>query len=189
MTVGCYPGSFNPPTTAHLAIANAARKQCDLERLDLVVSREPLGKERVEAPRLEDRLAVLDAVARSRPWLGVRVTDKQLLADVADGYDILVVGADKWAQLNDSAWYGGSDAARDAALARLPHVVVAPRPPWPVPPERELRGVDLATLTSSVSSTAARTDKRHWMAPEAADFDTRTGAWTDPARYLRWLEG
>ena len=130
---------------------------------------------------------MLDAVARSRPWLAVRVTDAKLLADVAQGYDILVVGADKWAQLLDPAWYGGSDAARDDALTRLPRVVVAPRAPWPVPPERALVGVEPVHL--AVSATGARGDQRHWMAAEAADFDARTGAWTDPARYHRWLEG
>jgi hypothetical protein len=189
VTIGCYPGSFNPPTIAHLAIAEASLRQCELERLDLVVSRAPLGKEIVDLPRFEHRVAVLEAVARARPWLAVRVTDAKLLVDVAHGYDVLVVGADKWAQLNDAAWYGGSDAARDDALARLPSVVVAPRPPWAVPPERELCGSDLLTLTRSVSSTGARVDQREWMAPEAADFDARTGAWTDPERYRRWLEG
>ena len=186
MITGCYPGSFNPPTIAHLAIAEAARRQCDLGRLDLVVSRVALGKEIAEVPRFEDRLAVLDAVAHSRPWLAVRVTDAKLLVDVAQGYDLLVVGADKWAQLHDPAWYGGSDAARDDALERLPDVVVAPRPPWPVPPERALVGIDPAHL--AVSATGARNDQRHWMAPEAADFDARTGAWTDPARYRRWVD-
>jgi hypothetical protein len=188
MTTGCFPGSFNPPTIAHLAIAETSLRQCELDRLDFVVSREPLGKAQVEIPRFEDRLAVLDAVARSRPRLGVRVTDAQLLVDVAQGYDVLVVGADKWAQLHDAAWYG-SAAARDAAVKRLPRVVVAPRPPWPVPPERALGGPELVSLTKSVSATGARADQRHWMAPEAADFDARTGAWSDPERYRRWLEG
>jgi hypothetical protein len=183
--IGCYPGSFNPPTIAHLAIAEAAREQCGLERLDLVVSRIALGKTAPAGPRFEDRVAVLDAIARSRPWLCVRVTDAQLLVDIAAGYDVLVVGADKWAQVVDPAWYGGSVAARDDALARLPEVVVAPRPPWPVPSGRGLV-VDEDHLP--VSATAARTVEPGWMAAEAADFDTRTGAWTDPARYRRGVE-
>ena len=31
-----------------------------------------------------------------------------------------VIGADKWHQLHDLGFYDGSEAARDAALARLP---------------------------------------------------------------------
>jgi len=184
--VGCYPGSFNPPTIAHLAIAEAAHRQCELERLDLVVSRVALGKAAPAGPRFEDRIAVLDAIACDRPWLGVRVTDAQLLVDIADGYDVLVLGADKWAQVVDPAWYEGSTAARDDALARLPEVVVAPRPPWPVPSGRGLV-VDDAHLP--VSATGARTVEPAWMAAEAAAFDARTGAWTDPARYRRGSSG
>ena len=183
--VGCYPGSFNPPTIAHLAIAEAAHRQCGLERLDLVVSRVALGKAAPAGPSFEDRIAVLDTIARNRPWLGIRVTDAQLLVDIADGYDVLVLGADKWAQVVDPAWYEGSDAARDDVLARLPEVVVAPRPPWPVPRGRGLV-VDDAHLP--VSATGARTVEPAWMAAEAAAFDARTGAWTDPARYRRGVE-
>ena len=183
--VGCYPGSFNPPTIAHLAVAEAAHRQCALARLDLVVSRVALGKAASAAPRFEDRIAVLDTIARTRPWLGVRVTEAQLLVDIAAGYDVLVLGADKWAQVVDPAWYDGSVVARDDALARLPEVVVAPRPPWPVPPGRGLL-LDEAHLP--VSATGARTVEPAWMAAEAAAFDARTGAWTDPARYRRGVE-
>ena len=56
------------------------------------------------------------------------MTDAQLITDIAAGYDVVVMGADKWAQVRDPAWYDGSTAARDAALARLARVLVAPRP-------------------------------------------------------------
>ncbi len=38
MPVGVYPGTFNPLTVAHLAVADAARRQCGLDRVDLVIS-------------------------------------------------------------------------------------------------------------------------------------------------------
>ena len=61
--VGCYPGSFNPPTVAHLAVAEAAVAAAGLVRLDLVVSTVALDRERVSAPTLADRLAeALDAL-------------------------------------------------------------------------------------------------------------------------------
>jgi hypothetical protein len=148
-----------------------------------VVSRVALGKAAPVGPRFEDRIAVLETIVRTRAWLGVQVTDAQLLVDVAAGYDVLVLGADKWAQVVDPAWYDGSIAARDDALARLPEVVVAPRPPWPVPAGRGALVLDDVHLP--VSATGARTEQPGWMAAEAAAFDARTGAWTDPERYAR----
>ena len=184
--MGAFPGSFNPPTVAHLAIADAARQQWGLDRVDLVVSRVALAKEHVAHPRLEDRVAVLERVAATRPWLGVVVTDAQLLADIAEGYQVLVLGADKWVQIQDPQFYGGSEAARDRALARLPALAVVPRPPHAV------TGVDLLALPdglAAVSSTAARAAARHWMTEEAAAFDDETGAWSDLDRYMRWCQG
>jgi Cytidylyltransferase-like len=194
VTAAAYPGSFNPPTVAHLAIAEAVRAQAGVRRVDLVVSNVALGKEDVAMPTLADRLGVLRAVASGRDWLDVRTTPAQLVVDVADGYDALVVGADKWAQIIDPAWYGGDVAARNAALARLPPTFVVPRPPFPLPdagplideapPAVELR---LDAAHHPVSSSAARAGRREWMLPEAAAFDERTGAWSDPERYRRWL--
>ncbi len=184
MRVGVFPGSFNPVTVAHLAVAEAAIEQCRLDRLDLVLSRVALGKEEVTRPRFEDRVTVLEAVAATHPRLGVRVTDARLLVDIAAGYDVLVVGADKWQQLHDPAWYGGSEQERDAALARLCEVAVAPRPPFASPPPLTLR---VEAEHGKISSTHARSGRREWMAPAAADFDERTGAWTEPERYDEWL--
>jgi Cytidylyltransferase-like len=185
MRVGAYPGTFNPPTVAHLAIAEAAWRQGGLDRIELVLSRSPLGKDPV-VPSFEDRLRVLDAVAASRPWLGVTVTDRRLIADVAAGYDAVIMGADKWMQVCDPAWYGGSRAARDAALARLPRVLLVERPgSQPVPPGPD-RGLLLIVDQdhAEVSSSQVRAGRREWMAPEAAAFDDATGAWSQPERFL-----
>ena len=179
---GAFPGSFNPLTLGHLAVAEAARDQCQLEVVDLIVSRVALAKETVERPRVDDRVSVLRAAAASRPWLDVRVTGDQLVADIAAGYDVVIMGADKWAQVADPGFYGGSTAARNAALARLPVVALAPRPPFDVPD-----GVVVLDVRHDASSTAARQGQTHWMAPEASEFDRRTGAWSDPDRYDRWL--
>jgi hypothetical protein len=184
--VGAYPGTFDPPTLAHLAIAEAALHQGGLDRVEMVVSRHPLGK--VPAvPSFEDRLAVLAELAAARPWLTVQVTYRRLIADVAAGYQAVVMGADKWLQVIDPAWYGGSATARDRAVACLPPVLLAPRPGAPLPP-RLPPGVSVLDLDPScgpVSSTGARSGRTEWMAPEAARFDARTGAWSDPARYGR----
>jgi len=189
--VGGYPGSFNPPTVAHLAIAEAAIVQTGIDRVDLIVSRSALGKGKMARPSFNDRLAVLEAVAASRVWLAVRITDAQLVADIVESYDVAILGADKWAQVNDPAWYGGSTAARDAAVARLPRLVVAPRGARPElqPPGRPGRGVEWLEVAAehlAVSSSAARAGRREWMAAEAAAFDDETGAWSDAERYATW---
>ena len=187
--IGAYPGSFDPPTVAHVAIVEAARRLLSLRRVDLVLSRSALGKEHGHAVRLEDRVGVLATMATTRPWLAWKVTDAQLLVDVAAGYDVLIVGADKWAQVIDPAWYGGSVEARDDAVARLPQVLVVPRPPLPAPSgvaSLELPSAEVAE-NAEVSSSAVRAGRYEWMAPEAAAFAEESGAWIDPERYAAWV--
>ena len=185
--IGGFPGSFNPPTVAHLAIAEAARDQCGLDEVHLVVSRVALGKEDVRHPLLEHRLAVLERVAASRPWLDVDVTDVQLVADIGASYDLLILGADKWAQVLDPQFYDGSVDARDAAIARLPTIAIAPRPPHPVPAGGHVLVVP--SDAAEASSTGVRAGRRDWMLPEAVVFDEETGAWSDPDRYRAWVAG
>ncbi len=184
MAVGVFPGSFNPPTVAHLAIARAAVEQCRLTRVDLVLSHDALGKADRDLVPVADRARVLDAVARSRPWLGVVVTDHRLIVDIATGYDVVVLGADKWAQVCDPVWYGGDTIARDDILTRLPMVAGVPRP------GAEIDGVGLVLDVHHdhrpVSATAVRAGRADWMLAEAADFDRRTGAWSDLDRFRAW---
>ena len=162
MRVGVYPGSFDPLTTAHLAIADAAIRGCGLDRLDLVMSTLPLGKSGSHSS-LEERVAAIERQAAQRQ-LRARVTDQQLLADIAEGFDVLVVGADKWHQLHDVGFYGSIEA-RDAALARLPQLAVAPRAGIAMPtaePGLVLLQVDPAVR--EVSSTAVRAGRDEWRA-------------------------
>lgn len=183
--VGAYPGTFDPPTIAHLAIAEAALDQGGLDRLELVVSRSPLGKD-PSVPAFEDRLEVLEAVAASRSWLSVRVSPHRLIADVVAGYDAVVMGMDKWLQVVDPAWYGGSIASRDRAVESLPPVLLATRAGvvgGSLP--GNVRVLSLDDGLAPVSSTLTRAGRREWMLEEAARFDAETGAWSDPSRYVR----
>ena len=83
-TSAVYPGSFDPLTVAHLAIAEAAWRSCGVEVVELVLSRDPLGKEGREPAPLEERLAAIEAAAEAgRPWLRTGVTDQRHLADIA----------------------------------------------------------------------------------------------------------
>lgn len=179
MVVGCYPGSFNPPTVAHLAVAAEAVAAAGLDRLDLVLSRRALGKDHDVAPSVEQRAEVLRAVAASRPWLGVVVTEHRLIADIARSYDAVVMGADKWRQVNDPTWYP-DEAAWQAAVASLPLVLVAPRA------GDRPEGVRLLAVHEdhgAVSASAVRAGDAgaaDWMLPEARAIARRTGWWPTP---------
>src|SRR5690242_18626226 len=109
MRRGAYPGTFNPPTVAHLAVAVAARSQCGLDRVELILSEAPLGKHGdPQLTPVDVRVSALERVADDYDWLTVTRTDAQLLADVAADYDVVILGADKWAQVIDPVWYGST---------------------------------------------------------------------------------
>ena len=158
---GVFPGSFDPLTVAHVAVADAARRHHDLAEVHLVVSRVALAKEDQDQAPVEARLSAIEAARASRPWLRAAATEAQLLADIAEGYDVLVVGADKWWQLHDVRFYG-TDAAMREALARLPQLAVAPRAGVTEPPGVALLPVDPAH--HEVSSTAVRAGRHDWRA-------------------------
>ena len=166
--LAAFPGSYNPPTVAHLAMAEATVEQCGVDRVDLVLSRSTIGKEHVVHPTIDERADVLRAVAATRPWLDVVVTDDRLLADIAEGYDVLILGADKWEQVLDVSFYE-SAAHRDDAVARLPRLAIARRLHHQVPDDCVLLDIDVG----HISSTAARGGARELMLPEAA----RSGHW------------
>ena len=188
MRTGVFPGTFDPPTVAHVAIADAAIAQAELDRLDFSISRVALGKE--ERGEVERRVAALEHLVAARDDLAVVVTDAQLIADVAAGYDVVVMGADKWAQVNDPAWYS-SEAERDAALARLPRVLVAPRT------GHDAEGAELLDIDpahADVSSSRARTGEHHLVARRRVIVDamnvigsTPDGWWKDRDGALRRL--
>jgi len=182
---GVYPGSFNPPTTAHLAISEAALEAHRLDSVVWAVSRVALAKETVSRPRFEDRVAVLEGVAGQRDWLTLAVVDAQLLVDISEGYDVLIMGADKWHQIQDPIFYDGDHDRRDEAMRALPQLAIAPRPPLEVPEHLTL---DVPHWTADISSTSARGGARAMMLDEAIVFDHHTGAWSDDERYERWLE-
>lgn len=132
-----YPGSFDPPTVAHLAIVEAALAHVD--RVTLVLSEQPLGKPvAAGGTSVEQRRRVLEVAAHGLTAVDVTVTPARLVVEVAEeaGADAVVLGTDKWAQVLDPAWYGGSVEARDAALGRLPVVLLARRAPTSGAPGR-----------------------------------------------------
>ena len=162
---GVFPGSFNPLTVAHLEIARLARTKHALDTIVLTVSRVALDKPAPPGPSFDERLALLRADAAAHPWLEVTHTDKQLIAEIAEGFDVVIMGADKWVQVNNAIYYADA-SARDAAVAALPTVVVAERSGVAVSDDEVLM-LETPEILHDVSSSAARAGKRDLMAPEA----------------------
>ncbi|MEM7288444.1 MAG: hypothetical protein AAF480_19030 [Actinomycetota bacterium] len=160
---GVYPGTSNPPTIGHLAICEAAIEHHGLTGLDLVVSRNPLAKAVVERPTLDERVDVIEASTAHLEIVRVVVTELRLIAEIAAGYDVVVMGADKWHQVNDPVFYESEDH-RDSAIDSLPTIAVARRGQDPVPPDLRL---EVPGHIDEVSSTGARTGRSDWMTAEA----------------------
>jgi hypothetical protein len=89
----------------------------------------------------------------------VAVSEHRLIADVVAGYDVVVVGADKWAQVLDPSFHPDEDTWR-ASLERLPRVAVARRGDLPIEGDVLILDVDLG----DVSSTAVREGREDWRA-------------------------
>lgn len=159
-----FPGSFDPFTVAHLAIAEAAHGQLQVDEVVCSLSRIALAKDPETQTSVAERVSAIGALADDRLWLRVQVTDAQLLADVAEGFDWLIVGADKWEQLHDVAFYGGDPAERNAALSRLPAVAYVPRAGVDADAPADVTVLDVAEEYRPVSATAVRDGHDDWRA-------------------------
>lgn len=155
MRTAAQPGSFDPPTLAHLVIAWTAFRHYHLDGVVWVVSRQPLGKESGRT-NVEDRLEVLQTVAADHRWLSVSISDDRLVADLAKGHEMVVMGADKWHQIHNPEFYIGEGTTASSAMAdaltRLPPCAVAPRSGLDVPEQVRL---PVPTWVPRLSSTDA----------------------------------
>ena len=167
-----YPGSFDPPTIAHVHLAETAIAQLGLDRVDFAISSQTLGKDDSRLAPIDDRVAELTAISSDNTRIGVITTRHSLVADIAEGYEVIILGADKWHQVLDPVWYADSNA-RNEALQRLPLVALAARPPWTMPGEDPTAdppaGVDVVVLDTDpshhpVSATDVRAGREEWRA-------------------------
>jgi len=157
VTVAAYPGTFDPPTIAHLAVAEAAWRACEVDRVELVLSVDPIGK----GAATRSTCASPPSRRCAPPARGCRWPSPSTgsFADVCQGYDVVVMGADKWAQVLDPSYHPSEDEWR-ASMARLPRVAVARRGDLPIEGDVLILDVDLG----DVSSTAVRDGRADWQA-------------------------
>ena len=83
--VGLLPAAFNPPTVAHLALAEAAQRAFALGQVVLVLPH-ALPHKQVSKPGFEDRLRWLTELARGRLELAVASCPTGLILDVVRAF-------------------------------------------------------------------------------------------------------
>lgn len=129
-SVAILSGAFDPPTAAHLHLAERALSD-GYERVVFTLATRTVGKRRTGLTP-EDRLFALRAMASRH--LVVAAVSHGLYADQAEaaarafpGSEIaFLVGSDKIFQIFDSRWYRDRDAALERLFAHA-RLVVAPR--------------------------------------------------------------
>lgn len=125
------PGSFNPPTLAHVGLARSGRA-AGLDAVAYVLSARTVDKEVVTGIPLLDRLDLLLRLAADSDD-GVLLLNRGLYVDIARAVTevtsaslTFLVGFDKIVQILDPRYYDDRDAAlRD--LFGLARILVAPR--------------------------------------------------------------
>jgi nicotinamide-nucleotide adenylyltransferase len=134
-----FPGSFNPPTTAHLAMLQQARQFGHAPgemRVYAAMSKRTTDKETVERPLLVDRILLLDTVLHNYvPHTGILLFNRGLYVEQAEAirsqypevrHLYFLLGFDKIAQIFDARYYEDRDKALRELFA-LAEILVAPR--------------------------------------------------------------
>jgi len=134
-----FTGSFNPPTTAHLALLKLAWQFARLHgpvHVYAALSKQTTDKENVQRPLLLDRVVLLDTVLRRHlRHTGIMLFNRGLYVEQAQGvYSsfpqvtklYFLIGFDKIVQVFDPRYYDDRDAALHELFA-LADMLVAPR--------------------------------------------------------------
>jgi nicotinate (nicotinamide) nucleotide adenylyltransferase len=164
--LGLLPGSFNPPTRAHIAMAEAALATVDEV---LLVLPDVFPHKPWEGATQEQRLQMLRLIAQSRPQFGVAVTEGGLFAEIArearelyaDAELYILCGRDAAERM--IAWDYG---ATNPIVRQLEHfqLLVAPRGGRYEPPAHVAHAVHTLSLDfyDECASTRVRERSGRW---------------------------
>jgi nicotinamide-nucleotide adenylyltransferase len=205
--IGVLSGSFNPPTAAHLALAERARAAANLDSVLLLLSRHTVDKAEISGLALEDRLLLMSLIGDRAGRCIAALTNRGLYADQAVAVRstfresdavYFLVGFDKVVQIFDPHYYPDRDVAL-AELFGLASLLVAPRGTAELtdlaellnqPSNRQYQSkvtaLDIPSKLRDLSSTQVReaiSAGQEWKSrvPEVvARFVEQTGAYSPP---------
>ena len=134
-----FPGSFNPPTLAHLALLKQAWQFARIHgpmHIYAALSTHVTDKERVQRPLLLERIYLLETVLRNHMrHTGIMLFNRGLYVEQAEAVHsafpqvsklYFLIGYDKIVQIFEPHYYKDRDAALDE-LFELADFLVAPR--------------------------------------------------------------
>lgn len=157
-----FPGTFNPPTRAHLALAAAALAEVD--EVVFVLPRVLPHKE-WSGVAFEDRLAMLTAAVAAEPHFSIAASERGLFIEIArECRDAYGPGVELWFLCGRDAaerivnWDYGQPGAIKEQLREY-GLLVAPRAGQYVPPERlsgRIRALAVAADYDLFSATEVR---------------------------------
>lgn len=206
-----FTGSFNPPTTAHIAMLKCAQQYARAHQamqIYAAFSKQTIDKETVERPLLLDRVLLLQEVLTKRlPHAGILLFNRGLYVEQAEALHnsfrkvrriLFLIGYDKIVQILDPYYYDDRDAAlRD--LFKLAELLVAPRgngganelrallqEPQNNPFAAFIHELPLAATYREVSSTRVRQDSLNStrdVPQEVRRFMRETRAYAPPLQH------
>ena len=166
--VGLLPAAFDPPTVAHVALADGAQDRFALDQVVFVLP-EALPHKRIERPAGRERLQWLGKLARSRPDRVAASCPTGLVIDIVQAFraalsercEIFVI-AGRDAAERYAAWDYGDGMPFAEQLRRYRLLVAARSGAYAVPPEHAGRILpfEIDALRGAASSTAVREAQR-----------------------------
>jgi cytidyltransferase-like protein len=162
MRLGVFPGSFNPPTRAHLALIDAAGAHVDEVR---VVLPRRFPHKLYHGATLEQRIKMIETLKAATPF-SVGISEGGLFLEIArECRDIYGPDAELWFLCGRDAaerildWDYGREGAVDEMMQKFGLLVGARRGEFEVPPRfaHRIRQLVLRTSTDDFSSTEVRT--------------------------------
>jgi len=205
-----FPGSFNPPTIAHLAMLQQAREFGSAHGgmgVYAAMSKRTTDKESVERPLLVDRILLLETVLHNHvPHTGILLFNRGLYVEQAEAIRAqfaevkqlyFLLGFDKIVQVFDPHYYQDRDKAL-RELFTLTEILVAPRAgagpaelsallaqPENAPFASHVHALPLDITYRDISSSRIRQEvatHEQDVLPEALRFIRETRAYDPPQR-------
>jgi nicotinamide-nucleotide adenylyltransferase len=205
-----FPGSFNPPTNAHLAMLQQAHEFGRAHggmQVYAAMNKRTTDKESVERPLLLDRILLLETVLHTHaPHTGILLFNRGLYVEQAEAIRAqfpevkqlyFLLGFDKIVQIFDPHYYDDRDKALRELFA-LAEILVAPRAgaglaelsallakPENAPYANHVHLLPLDTSYRDISSSRIRQGvaaHEQDVPPEVLRFIRETGAYDPPQR-------